>query len=336
MKVDPTSPDRRWAADLLGVPPDAPSAEARTVFLRRLPGSDFVPVPAWCAATADFLGRPVPGSIAAVPPDEGDEARSEVAEFAERFWTLPPAVRRGRWQELMDHTSADPLLSTRLRRLEAGLDLASAVGDSGPPRPREIAVMAQTLFVLDPIRRAARRREMLDNLPPPASGWELAARNVQHNYPGHAALDPALITRLSTGSRRVRPAARGISRPAATWGFQAQGGLHLPQSPPIFDRPPPKRRSPTWLAILLVLLAIRAVGGLTSSWRETVPSYPTDYRLRPKVAPWTPPPSFEPEKDAFEATRRLFGDDTARKLLEIGTKPPADPKAPAADKGPPP
>jgi hypothetical protein len=271
MKVDSKPSDRRWAADQLGVAPDTPPAEARTVFLRRLPGSDFVPAPAWCAATAAFLGRALPGSIAAVPPADGDAARAAVAEFTERFWTLLPAERRGRWRELMDRTSADPLLAGRLQRLEAGLDLPNAVADSGPPRPREIAVMAQTLFVLDPMRRAARRREILDNLPPPASGWELAARHVQHNYPRHAALDPALITRLSAGARRVRPAARGISRPAATWGFQAQGGLHLPQSPPVFDRPKPKRKGSAWLTILLILLVVRAVGSLVSSAPDRPP-----------------------------------------------------------------
>jgi hypothetical protein len=212
--------------------------------------------------------------------------------------------------------------------LEAGLDVPSAAGDSGPPRPREIVGMIQTLFVLRPIQRAARRRELLDNLPPPASAWEQAARHVQHHYPTHAALEPALLERLSTWARRLRPAARGVARPAATWGFQQQVGLRIPQSPPVFDRPPPKRKHPTWLVIFLILLVLRAVGSFSSSSRES-PRDPPVLSPPPKISTWRPAADARPDLDKWNATRRLFDDDTTKKLQGIGQTPPP------TDRGPP-
>src|SRR5438105_4146314 len=117
------------AAAALGVPPGAPPAAARAAFLRRLPSAGLVPPPEWRSAVRTLTGHPARGPAALA--DAGADAaidgglRAEVEAFTESFWSLAPAERRARWQALLDRSSADPPLATRLRRLEAGVALAS-------------------------------------------------------------------------------------------------------------------------------------------------------------------------------------------------------------------
>jgi hypothetical protein len=327
--------NRRHAADQLGVPPDALPADARAAFLRKLPAAGFLPVPPLCAAAALLIDRPVIGAAGAeYEAETGGSLRAEVATFARSFWSIAPVDRRRSWQELLSRVAADPLLAGRVRRLEAGVDLPDATGGGGPPRPREIVGMIQTLFVLGPFDRAGRRRELLDGLPPPAAGWEQAARHVQHHHPAHAALEPALIDRLTTWTRRPKADARGVSRPAATWGFRTQGGLQVPQVPQV--RPAaPRRRSPGWSAGIWIFVVLTAVRAFSVGLRETPPPQKPTYtipqsmppapvqpnnglgeewsrtlRLGPRTAETTrrlDPRAYDPAKDG-ETIRRLYAD----------------------------
>jgi hypothetical protein len=170
-----------------------------------------------------------------------------VATFAQEFWSLRPDARRGRWQNLLGRVATDPQLTARLRRLEAGVDLRDATGIPGPPRQRQLIGMIQTLFVLGPIERAARRRELLGDLP------------------GYSTLEPALLERLGAWTRRLAVPAAEIARPAATWGFQAQGGFHIPQAPRLAVRPP--RRSPRWTVFWLIGIVLLAVRGYTGGFQ---------------------------------------------------------------------
>src|SRR5947209_14546694 len=190
MIIDLSAPDRQHAADELGVPPDAVPADARAAFLRRLPAAGFVPAPPLCAAAAVLTGRAVPGAADA-ESTESAGLRAEVAAFAKSFWSIPPADRRARWQSLAARAANDPLLAGRVRRLEAGLDLPDAADRGATVRQGQIVGMVQTLFVLTPFDRTARRRELLDGLPPPAQDWEAADREVARDNPAHAALEPA-------------------------------------------------------------------------------------------------------------------------------------------------
>src|SRR3954469_24276506 len=135
MDADLSTTDRRRAADQLGVPPDAEPTEAWAAFLRRLPAAGFCPPPPLCAAAAGLAGRPVPGAAGVVvEPDADDDAvQAEVTAFVQEFWSLRPDVRRGRWQDLLARSAADPRLPARLRRLEVGVDLRDATGVPGPP-----------------------------------------------------------------------------------------------------------------------------------------------------------------------------------------------------------
>jgi hypothetical protein len=108
------------------------------------------------------------------------------------------------------------------------------------------------------------------------AGWEQAADHVKHNHPAHAALEPALIERLATWSRRRKAAARGYSRPAATWGFQTQGGLQLPQVRRVTR---PARRT-SWPLGWLLLVAIMGLLRSTSGW---ITSQAPDKRFSPPL-----------------------------------------------------
>lgn len=256
---------RRFAADQLGVADDASASEVRNAFLRQLPGSGFLPTPPLCTALTAMTGQSTPGATDTSGEVDSDVLQAQVASFAAQFWSLEPSARRARWQELLDAAIDDPPVAGRLRRLEAGVDLRDQASGAGPPRLREVAGMIQSLFVLAPIERASRRRELLDNLPPPASAWEETARQIQRQQPALAALEPGLVDRMSHWRRSRKTAAAAISRTAASWSFQTQGGLQIPQVCKPVVRPT-ARISPSWivfLAIGLILGLLRAVSGPT-------------------------------------------------------------------------
>jgi hypothetical protein len=306
--------ERRHAADELGVPPDVSATDAQAAFLRRLPAAGFLPAPALCAAAAMLTGRGVAGAVDAEPANAAD-LRAEAAAFAQSFWSVPPGERRLRWQILLRRTAGDPLMVGRVRSLEAGVDLADSADGAATVRQRQIVGMAQALFVLGPVARAARRRELLDGLPPPVQAWEAAAREVVRDYPAHAALEPALIERLSHWSGRLRPTARSVSQPAPTWGIQAQGGLHIPQAPRVVA---PRRKSgfPVWIAIPFVLSLMRAAGGLMSPSRDT-PQYTPSYR--PQAAPSYQSPPIRP----YKAPLLDFTPEQEKKLRRLWEQPSA-------------
>jgi hypothetical protein len=288
MDVELVTPDLRRAADQLGVPPDAAPADARAAFLRRLPAAGFLPAAPLCAAAAELLGRPVPGAAGAEPPND-DALTAQVDLFTREFWSMEPPARRDRWRNLLTHAAADPLLAGRLRAMEAGVDLPESASRAATPRQRQLVSTIQALFVLGPIERAQRRREQLDGLPPPARAWEAAAREIARDFPAHAALEPALVERLSNWTKRTTADPRALSRPAATWGFQAQGGLQVPQARPVVERRPAERRMPVWLIIFLVISLLRLVTGLSSPSRDEPVYQPT----------YTPTPGIQEEKRRF-------------------------------------
>jgi hypothetical protein len=325
---------RRQVADQLGVSPEALPADAKAAFLRRLPGAGFLPPPPLCAAAAALTDRRVPGAAGTIVDNEDNDLRTAVTAFVREFWSLAPASRREKWRDLLNRSAADPLLAARVRRLESGIDLASAVERAATPRQRQLVGMAETLFVLGPIERAARRRELLDGLPPPTGAWEAAAREIARDFPAHAALEPALVERLSTWRDRPKAAARAVGRPAPTWGFQAQGGLNVPRV-----RRPVKasggQRVPVWPWILLVSIVLRGLASFGTSERPQ-PTWQLPVYSSPRVTqPYAPPAPVIPVdqeliRRSLEALTPVNPDPQARPgaIREQPSQPPLDRRPP--------
>jgi hypothetical protein len=286
MKFNPSPAARRHVADQLGVSPDAPPSDARAAFLRALPAAGFLPAPPLCAAAAALTARAIPGAAAAMSYQEDESSLSaEFDTFARGFWSVSPAARRERWQTWVERSANDALLAARVRRLEAGVDLPDAAERAATPRQRQLIDMTQTLFVLEPIERAARRRELLDGLPPPTRAWQTAAHEIARDFPAHASLEPALIERLSNWTQRMAAPAAAANRQPATWGFQTQGGLQMPQVRASKRRPSGFGVSGVGLFIFISVL-LRLILGL-----GTGPSNPV------RIAPtYTPAPIVYPAK----------------------------------------
>jgi hypothetical protein len=320
MKTSPSSAEQRraWAADRLGLPADATGPAARAAFLRRLPGVDFAPPPAWRAALDVLEDRPARGADAEWPRADQDAGRAEVEAFAGQFWSLPPAVRRRRWQELRDRHTADRLLAARLRRLEAGLDLP---GDdlTGDDRLDELTGWLRAQFVLRPSEQATQRVVFLRGLVPTMGAWEDAARRLQRGRPEVADLAPEFVASLATANDRRR-------RLAVSYKRLARGTVAILKHPIGGTSPRPARsqRAPAWLIIFAIMfmarIATTAFNNATprNSWEPPTyrppapvqrPWEPAKERLRPLADPWgdTKPNDFEAFRRMLEKTRDEHG-----------------------------
>ena len=85
------------------------SPEARREFLRPLPQTAFIP----------------PNLYSTAPTDAIKNLRSDVAAFAERFWSLPESERQSQWTALIGRSGDDPQSRARLRRLEPAVTVPS-------------------------------------------------------------------------------------------------------------------------------------------------------------------------------------------------------------------
>jgi hypothetical protein len=191
---------RAWAADQLGLPPQASPDEARSAFLKRLDRADFVPPPQWSAALA-LLGV---GSHHDGPAISGREAgdeflstslRDEVDAFSRTFWSLPPAERARQWQELIARCEGELALTKHLRHLERGLSVEMGEIPNDELSAR-LAERLRALFVLRLNERAAQRRAWLEGESAPLGQRQEAARRLRNDSPELAQLQPDLMAQF--------------------------------------------------------------------------------------------------------------------------------------------
>lgn len=208
-KMTGTDPERlerrlRWAAEQLGLSPDASLDEVRAAWLRRLPAEEFVPSSELRWALAALLRRPSEGGWEARADEaasvtEEEKLRGEVEMFAEQLWDFPAEERRRRWDELSDRCAFAPALRARLRLLEVGLE--------NVPMPNEGEEKAHTielaghlceLFVLRPRTRTCARHALLLRMEADKEEWKHAARRLRRAYPKLAALGNDLLDKITT------------------------------------------------------------------------------------------------------------------------------------------
>lgn len=267
MTQPPPTPLARAAAGALGLAPDAGPDAGRAAFLSRLADDDFVP-PAAVREAAAALGA-VPNSPGPRPALEAaaeSALAAEVERFGADYWSVSPADRRARWDELTARATPFPRLAGRLAGLEVGLDVV-------PPAPSDekeaaLAAAVVELYPLKPAARATRRPYLLREVGS-AADQRTAARSLRDSHPEFRDLDhgllegltmrrpPAEPIRLAPVRRRrddePEPAATGSDGRNWLWilipicvafcsGVTRQAGRHdssVPSSPPKIYLSPP-------------------------------------------------------------------------------------------------
>ena len=205
--IDPERLDRRlrWAAEQLGLSPNASLDEVRAAWLRRLPEEDFVPSSELRWALAALLRRPSEGRWEARADElaagaEEQRLRGEVEAFAELFWEFLPKERRRCWQELMERCAFAPALRARLHLLEAGLNCVSVINETNEyPRVVELAGYVRALFVLRPGPRARARHEIHCRMECERKAWRSDAQYLRLTRPSLASLGNDLLDKIATG-----------------------------------------------------------------------------------------------------------------------------------------
>ncbi len=181
---------RTRAAEALNVPVRTTPGAATSAFLSELPKTDFVPPTHSVAALNSLMGLGL-----AIDADNNSTLQKEVEEFAQRYWELTPVDRLAEWLTFCTRSPDDPT-ANRLLVLKAGLELP---GTPFPDSPIEqIAAIARELYVLPPRDRAIRRNEWLLANASSSKGLIATAAAIKKNHPAIAALDPDLITRLTS------------------------------------------------------------------------------------------------------------------------------------------
>lgn len=207
--IDPERLERRlrWAAEQLGLRPDASPEEVRAAWLRRLPAEDFVPSSELCWSLATLLRRQREGEWEARADEaatvaEEERLRVEVEAFAIEFWNLSVEERRRRWEALRDRCAFAPALRARLRLLEAGLGVASGEQAGEDTCVVELARLVRELFFLRPGPRALARQNLVRRLQNDRA-WKVAARRLRYVNPTLAALGNDLLDKLLSETPRL-------------------------------------------------------------------------------------------------------------------------------------
>ncbi|MFO0802223.1 MAG: hypothetical protein U0791_03730 [Gemmataceae bacterium] len=148
---------RDRAAAALDVDANAPAGVARAAFLKRLAADGFAPPEEAVWAANALAGTRLPLSEGGRAEVAAIEAEI-VDRFAREYWSIPPGVRRERWNELAGQlTDADA--KARMAELEAGLPFDIEPHEN--PLVETVATAIRDLYVLPPREFIVRRTEWL-------------------------------------------------------------------------------------------------------------------------------------------------------------------------------
>jgi hypothetical protein len=298
--IDPERLERRlrWAAEQLGLSPEASLDEVRAAWLRRLPQEDFVPSSELRWALAALLRRQTEGGWEARADEAASAAeeqrlRSKVEAFAETFWDLPPAERRRCWQELRDRCAFAPALRARLDLLQAGLDI-NAGKPSSDARVNELANCVRELFVLRPGSRARVRRDILSRMDGKRKEWIRAVRHLRRSSATYrlAALGNDLLDAIA------------IKKPKAK---------RLAKKQPSQPAPPPDkgRQVPRWI---FIIIAVAASQFARIACNHNPPPTTMPNPLYPRIDDKLFPPKPWEKKDQFRVP--TMADEFQKRLME--------------------
>jgi hypothetical protein len=194
---------RSWAAERLGVAPDAPPERLRTEFLSRLPGEDFQPSAELRHSFIlldDTIKEGTKQRCAALHARQAEQERleAEVEAFAQAFWSTPRSTRLEHWDQLMTAANRSPRARARLEHLRPALAVDSPSGRLDDKNVAELLEQLQALAVCVPFEQAALRRTFLADRQEKAS-WRTAVKQVRDQFPQLAALQEDFLKTLATG-----------------------------------------------------------------------------------------------------------------------------------------
>ncbi|MFO0802222.1 MAG: hypothetical protein U0791_03725 [Gemmataceae bacterium] len=279
---------RDRAAAALDVVANAPAGVARAAFLKRLTADGFAPPEEAVWAANALAGTRLPLSEGGRAEVAAIEAEI-VDRFAREYWSIPPGVRRERWNELAGQlTDADA--KARMAELGAGLSMAAAPRESRPVEA--VAAVIRDLFVLRPRDRIIRRTLWLFEHSDQALELRDAARQLRLEDFSLDALDPTLTVQLESDSplEAIAPLAPGLSvvDRAEQDEFAAAASFFWQRSDEPIEDTPPQSDSKGCLILLIgpvaaifVLIASQFIPSCNWGKNKTRP----EYRYEPPQPP---------------------------------------------------
>lgn len=207
---------RSWACRQLEHTAPAPWSAVGAAFLSRLELVEFCPSPA-----QDFALRVLAdggGTDAAnlgwqqAHLDIENELRDKVEQLAAGWFSIGAEDRKLRCEELYVACDRFPELKARLEELLTGVDIdpSELTGPQG-----QLAAMLAELFVLRPVPRAERRRELLIDLEENLAFWDTTAQELSESQPRMAALEPVFLDAIlgrKLHAERVRTAKKAYAK----------------------------------------------------------------------------------------------------------------------------
>jgi hypothetical protein len=190
---------RTWAAEQLGISPDASSSEVGVALLRALEACDLTPSREIRAAgqiclTPQGMTEP-PSALASAHKGVDQSLRSAVESFAKKYWSLPPQPRQSEYERLLA-SAESPRVKMRLESLREGLTL-EAIAQCDDDPVKKLAQEVQQVYVLELGQRAVRRRQLIESIYETGNSSVLVSGLVE-DYPEVADLDACLTRSLRT------------------------------------------------------------------------------------------------------------------------------------------
>jgi hypothetical protein len=215
-EADRAIADAAWAAEQLRLSTPVDAAASRRVLLRELRTHEFLPPPDWqtCADLVLQQPRTEMNPAIAITTGRRDVLRERVEAFAAEFFSIPPAARRARWNELIGLCRPHAPLAQRLALLGPGLDLdvsnqsanlnlSGSRGDSPEvsQQAAELRELILRMFVLRPRARAELSLSLHERVESAPTSWEKAAKLLERRDPAVAKLNGWLIEELKNWSK---------------------------------------------------------------------------------------------------------------------------------------
>lgn len=298
------------SAKRLGLDNDLEPQATRSAILRQLRDAGYLLDPATHEAVMLLHGRPAGrGALSAgESAAEEDRLRGELESLADQFFKIPVQDRDSQWNSLRERCASHPALEFRLQHLARGLRIDRTSYAGAAPAVARLVEDVLTLFVLRPIPRAARSRQLAARFlkDPKFTDRERARAKLSltRRHPEIAALADDYLDRLSPPRRSLQAARRRSSFASAI------------ASPPGAMSPSTTIAASVVGAVLVcaVLIGLGTVASISSERKESAASA----RLRKALTVATPPEGTPPGAASVTFFRNEFKAPVERELEKVG------------------